>query len=118
MTGKSSCSSVACRDSKSSKTASSTLCGVALSRSILLITTIGLAPASRALRSTKRVCACGPSTESTTNSTPSIMFMIRSRSEEHTSELQSHHDLVCRLLLEKKKKNNQNTTYLYIIYTF
>src|SRR5437667_3955566 len=27
-----------------------------------------------------------------------------SRSEEHTSELQSHHDLVCRLLLEKKKK--------------
>src|SRR5437773_7618703 len=29
----------------------------------------------------------------------------RRRSEEHTSELQSHHDLVCRLLLEKKKKN-------------
>src|SRR6266540_6927382 len=31
----------------------------------------------------------------------------RSRSEEHTSELQSHHDLVCRLLLEKKKNNNK-----------
>src|SRR2546428_4186501 len=30
-----------------------------------------------------------------------------SRSEEHTSELQSRSDLVCRLLLEKKKKNNQ-----------
>src|SRR5437667_9334510 len=30
-------------------------------------------------------------------------FGVRSRSEEHTSELQSHHDLVCRLLLEKKK---------------
>src|SRR5438034_4746271 len=30
------------------------------------------------------------------------------RSEEHTSELQSHSDLVCRLLLEKKKKK-QNT---------
>src|SRR5437667_3497264 len=29
------------------------------------------------------------------------------RSEEHTSELQSHHDLVCRLLLEKKKKTNK-----------
>src|SRR5437773_1367684 len=29
------------------------------------------------------------------------------RSEEHTSELQSHHDLVCRLLLEKKKKNKK-----------
>src|SRR5437667_5350755 len=28
------------------------------------------------------------------------------RSEEHTSELQSHHDLVCRLLLEKKKKKH------------
>src|SRR5260370_4731392 len=28
----------------------------------------------------------------------------RSRSEEHTSELQSHLNLVCRLLLEKKKK--------------
>src|SRR5437773_12288637 len=27
---------------------------------------------------------------------------IWTRSEEHTSELQSHHDLVCRLLLEKK----------------
>src|SRR5437773_4209358 len=30
------------------------------------------------------------------------------RSEEHTSELQSHHDLVCRLLLEKKKNNNRS----------
>src|SRR6516225_10995517 len=29
----------------------------------------------------------------------------RSRSEEHTSELQSHVNLVCRLLLEKKKNN-------------
>src|SRR5437773_9326459 len=40
-----------------------------------------------------------------------VLFWFRSfklklpqmRSEEHTSELQSHHDLVCRLLLEKKK---------------
>src|SRR5476649_3049642 len=31
------------------------------------------------------------------------------RSEEHTSELQSHSDLVCRLLLEKKKKKQQPT---------
>src|SRR6266478_7091453 len=30
------------------------------------------------------------------------------RSEEHTSELQSQSNLVCRLLLEKKKKNIQN----------
>src|SRR5437773_4409475 len=37
------------------------------------------------------------------------------RSEEHTSELQSHHDLVCRLLLEKKKhekeESNGNVKY-------
>src|SRR5438105_6705576 len=32
-----------------------------------------------------------------------------SRSEEHTSELQSRVDLVCRLLLEKKKKKQQMT---------
>src|SRR5690242_21270227 len=30
------------------------------------------------------------------------------RSEEHTSELQSHVNLVCRLLLEKKKKKDKN----------
>src|SRR5260370_24739802 len=32
----------------------------------------------------------------------------RNRSEEHTSELQSHLNLVCRLLLEKKKKRRAN----------
>src|SRR2546430_13004053 len=32
------------------------------------------------------------------------------RSEEHTSELQSQSNLVCRLLLEKKKTNPQHTT--------
>src|SRR5437667_9826312 len=37
----------------------------------------------------------------------SSFFFRRSRSEEHTSELQSHHDLVCRLLLEKKKKKRK-----------
>src|SRR5260221_7855955 len=34
------------------------------------------------------------------------VFTPRERSEEHTSELQSHSDLVCRLLLEKKKKSS------------
>src|SRR5947207_4697225 len=34
----------------------------------------------------------------------SISLFSHPRSEEHTSELQSHSDLVCRLLLEKKKK--------------
>src|SRR5438034_7793669 len=33
-----------------------------------------------------------------------------SRSEEHTSELQSHSDLVCRLLLEKKKSKTRRQT--------
>src|SRR5215211_7321945 len=33
------------------------------------------------------------------------------RSEEHTSELQSHSDLVCRLLLEKKKKTRNIIIY-------
>src|SRR5260221_7239676 len=33
------------------------------------------------------------------------------RSEEHTSELQSHSDLVCRLLLEKKKNSDRNTVH-------
>src|SRR5437667_8911385 len=36
-------------------------------------------------------------------------FPQKLRSEEHTSELQSHHDLVCRLLLEKKKNETTST---------
>src|SRR5476649_400839 len=35
------------------------------------------------------------------------------RSEEHTSELQSHSDLVCRLLLEKKKAEEHRRSILY-----
>src|SRR5690349_22931940 len=35
------------------------------------------------------------------------------RSEEHTSELQSRRDLVCRLLLEKKKKKKQQLESIY-----
>src|SRR5207244_11791654 len=37
---------------------------------------------------------------------------VRTRSEEHTSELQSPDHLVCRLLLEKKKKKHLNTTQI------
>src|SRR2546430_6652831 len=36
---------------------------------------------------------------------------VFSRSEEHTSELQSQSNLVCRLLLEKKKKHHYHLTY-------
>src|SRR4051812_49874900 len=37
----------------------------------------------------------------------------RVRSEEHTSELQSHVNLVCRLLLEKKKNQSKTTNHYY-----
>src|SRR2546422_8153871 len=39
--------------------------------------------------------------------------MRLTRSEEHTSELQSRLHLVCRLLLEKKKQYNHNVNYRY-----
>src|SRR5262249_56140062 len=39
------------------------------------------------------------------SSSPPLFASIRTRSEEHTSELQSLTNLVCRLLLEKKKKS-------------
>src|SRR5688572_31168828 len=39
-----------------------------------------------------------------------------SRSEEHTSELQSQSNLVCRLLLEKKKKKSQNNKPKQLIF--
>src|SRR6266704_5173543 len=38
------------------------------------------------------------------------------RSEEHTSELQSRFDLVCRLLLEKKKNTNNQCCFCYIYF--
>src|SRR3712207_7577895 len=41
------------------------------------------------------------------------MQLSPTRSEEHTSELQSRQYLVCRLLLEKKKKKKKNKTTLY-----
>src|SRR3712207_8052627 len=45
---------------------------------------------------------------------PKTFTPIASRSEEHTSELQSRQYLVCRLLLEKKKKTQRSRPmYLY-----
>src|SRR5260370_18838689 len=38
---------------------------------------------------------------------------IHERSEEHTSELQSHLNLVCRLLLEKKKNKMKGTSVIF-----
>src|SRR3712207_8321266 len=42
----------------------------------------------------------------------SAMKVGSSRSEEHTSELQSRQYLVCRLLLEKKKKNDLSSIHI------
>src|SRR5688572_32218505 len=57
-----------------------------------------ISPASSSGRSTDR--ASVPSSRAATRSSPA-------RSEEHTSELQSQSNLVCRLLLEKKKKRKK-----------
>src|SRR5688572_31818020 len=42
------------------------------------------------------------------------LFRENRRSEEHTSELQSQSNLVCRLLLEKKKKKKSVDSYTYL----
>src|SRR2546427_4751397 len=41
---------------------------------------------------------------------PHRAYTVQARSEEHTSELQSQSNLVCRLLLEKKKNRQNRTT--------
>src|SRR5690349_23670449 len=51
-------------------------------------------------RTPRRACSAAPARRSSARR--------RSRSEEHTSELQSRRDLVCRLLLEKKKLTLRN----------
>src|SRR6266480_370393 len=47
---------------------------------------------------------------------PHVRFAVRS--EEHTSELQSHVNLVCRLLLEKKKKSTSLASSIKASATF
>src|SRR3989454_6350249 len=58
-------------------------------------------------------CRSGPSPEYPESRRPSRLkpfsrLTVLARSEEHTSELQSPCNLVCRLLLEKKKKTKKN----------
>src|SRR5947207_7765520 len=57
------------------------------------------APSTRTCAATRR----SPTCTEPTPSGPAARPCAGPRSEEHTSELQSHSDLVCRLLLEKKK---------------
>src|SRR2546430_7560443 len=45
-------------------------------------------------------------------------FEELNRSEEHTSELQSQSNLVCRLLLEKKKKKHKNSLNIKTIHLY
>src|SRR6266478_142384 len=47
-----------------------------------------------------------------TSAIPGASLTMASRSEEHTSELQSQSNIVCRLLLEKKKKKKKNHKHL------
>src|SRR5207248_10515165 len=66
--------------------------------------------ASQLHKSRGKICHAGPTPS------PSARRWGRSRrSEEHTSELQSPYDLVCRLLLEKKKISDNGVTYLQIM---
>src|SRR5256885_7243908 len=57
--------------------------------------------------------ASGPGSHGGSSSCGSSKKIRSTRSEEHTSELQSPCNLVCRLLLEKKKKKQHLSTYLY-----
>src|SRR5207237_10310741 len=60
------------------------------------------------LPTTRRACRCAASGGGTApRATPAPRRCPRS--EEHTSELQSHLNLVCRLLLEKKKQTQKST---------
>src|SRR5437667_8284969 len=55
-------------------------------------------------------CRSGRPTSPISSESPLKTSHGSSRSEEHTSELQSHHDLVCRLLLEKKNTKEIQTS--------
>src|SRR5260370_22034386 len=56
------------------------------------------------------LAACGGATSSPSSTSSGPVTL---RSEEHTSELQSHLNLVCRLLLEKKKTQSRNQHRIY-----
>src|SRR5207247_8793511 len=87
-------------------------------RSSDLVDTPGLGPvagklgefmartAARALEDVDLVCAVVDATERTDPDSRLFETLRVNRSEEHTSELQSRVDLVCRLLLEKKKQGD------------
>src|SRR5437773_9175223 len=66
---------------------------------------------SMAFRDSNRSPGCTTASSTSSRSAATKLRVISTaRSEEHTSELQSHHDLVCRLLLEKKKTYLRNSS--------
>src|SRR6266480_7085894 len=69
-----------------------------------------LFPYTTLFRSQIECDSCGQHDEHWVEQEPELRYAeveLDLRSEEHTSELQSHVNLVCRLLLEKKKKHTQ-----------
>src|SRR2546430_8755461 len=68
-----------------------------------------ISPPSSKARASRRRSKAASSRFASKSKTP---LPTMTRSEEHTSELQSQSNLVCRLLLEKKKKRNSHTTHL------
>src|SRR5690625_6030231 len=64
---------------------------------------------SLATHSTRSAARNGSRSSSSSSSLQEVSTWAVSRSEEHTSELQSRGHLVCRLLLEKKKTTNNET---------
>src|SRR5437899_7861211 len=87
---------------------------------------VGRSAATTTWRSGRWVCASSersesprassPITDTRRHSAPIAATFAATRSEEHTSELQSLRHLVCRLLLEKKKKN-QIRNWLRTVHT-
>src|SRR5882762_10919522 len=72
-----------------------------------------LFPYTTLFRSRPRTCRARGRLRAACNTRPAATCP-RPRSEEHTSELQSHLNLVCRLLLAKKKKNRHGFFILII----
>src|SRR6266480_5247435 len=73
-----------------------------------------LFPYTTLFRSSPRYSTCpssAPCSPRRTSTARRTAPRARRRSEEHTSELQSHVNLVCRLLLEKKKNNKSTTSH-------
>src|SRR2546426_8183906 len=66
-------------------------------------------------RATRRLRRSGSWKESASKASPRRPARFIGRSEEHTSELQSPCNLVCRLLLEKKKKTTPSSCSSHIL---